>query len=214
MTPELLNKLKHLANIAAHLPSDVTLEDEDAAMKALHGELAADTVLQMIALAEGALLAAAPAPIQKEPVGYVSQSATSLLMEYRGEGLKTSMRIYSHPEPEREITVPLYAEALAGSQVQAAGDAVQCTLGVGSGNGNLFVVGDYNSIKAAQAWILRAEKAESRLAEIQRGVEGLTRYGKGWGGTDQDDEGTFIDRAATLALFQPQGQADTSGLPG
>ncbi len=67
MTPELLNKLKHLANIAAHLPHDVTLEDEDAAMKALHGELAADTVLQMIALAERALLAAAPAPIQKEP---------------------------------------------------------------------------------------------------------------------------------------------------
>lgn len=67
MTPELLNKLKHLANIAAHLPSDVTLEDEDAAMKALHGELAADTVLQMIALAERALLAAAPAPIQQEP---------------------------------------------------------------------------------------------------------------------------------------------------
>lgn len=52
MTPELLNKLKHLANIAAHLPADVTLEDEDAALKALHGELAADTVLELIALVE------------------------------------------------------------------------------------------------------------------------------------------------------------------
>ena len=30
----------------------MTLEDEDAALKALHGELAADTVLELIALAE------------------------------------------------------------------------------------------------------------------------------------------------------------------
>lgn len=102
--------------------------------------------------------------------------------------------------------------ALAGSQVQAAGDAVQCTLGVGNGNGNLFVVGDYDSIKAAQAWILRAEKSESRLAEIQRGVEGLKAWlvNSGYQGVDIE----AVSRDAVLALLQPQGQADTSGMPG
>lgn len=52
MNKETLNKIKYLAGMAAHLPADVTLEDEDAALKALHGELAADTVLELIALAE------------------------------------------------------------------------------------------------------------------------------------------------------------------
>lgn len=62
----------------------------------------------------------------------------------------------------------------------------------------------------------RAKKAESRLAEIQRGVEGLTRYTPGlrWGVTGFEGGLSLVSRNEVLALLQPQGQADTSGLPG
>lgn len=61
----------------------------------------------------------------------------------------------------------------------------------------------------------RAEKAEARLAAIQRGVEGLDRYDQGWDGIMLDPDGGFIDRDGVLAILAPQGQAsDTSGQPG
>jgi len=41
------------------------------------------------------------------------------------------------------------------------------TMGVGSGDGNLFVHGDYESIKAAQALVFRAERLEKALEEIR-----------------------------------------------
>lgn len=59
--------------------------------------------------------------------------------------------------------------------------------------------------------------AEARLAEIQRGVEGLQRYGfDGTFGGDfgKHSLGCYVKVDAVLALLQPQGQADTSGLPG
>lgn len=58
----------------------------------------------------------------------------------------------------------------------------------------------------------RAIAAESRLAEIQRGVEGLLQYiaDHDWGGIPEPVP--QID--ALRALLQPQGQADTSGLSG
>lgn len=49
----------------------------------------------------------------------------------------------------------------------------------------------------------RTIAAESRLAEIQRGVEGLNGRPDNW-----------VYRPEVLALLQPQGQANTSGLPG
>ena len=58
----------------------------------------------------------------------------------------------------------------------------------------------------------RAIVAESRVAEIQRGVEGLLQYiaDHDWGGIPEPV--TRIDELR--ALLQPQGQAsDTSGLP-
>ncbi len=39
-------------------------------------------------------------------------------------------------------------------------------MGVGDGSGQLFVYGDYDSIKAAQRIVLRAEEAEWRLARM------------------------------------------------
>lgn len=56
------------------------------------------------------------------------------------------------------------------------------------------------------------DSLESRLAEIQRGAEGLLQYiaDHDWGGIPEPVP--QID--ALRALLQPQGQADTSGLPG
>lgn len=61
------------------------------------------------------------------------------------------------------------------------------------------------------------DSLEARLAEIQRGVEGLQRYG--FDGTFSGDFGKnslgcYVKADAVFALLQPQGQADTSGLPG
>lgn len=120
MTPELLNKLKHLANIAAHLPSDVTLEDEDAAMKALHGELAADTVLKMIVLAERALLAAAPNPAVALEPWAPSEEQFEQWRARHGLHHSHNEAFYDAASLYLEATPP----ALAGSQVQAAGDEV------------------------------------------------------------------------------------------
>lgn len=63
-------------------------------------------------------------------------------------------------------------------------------------------------------------RAESRLAEIQRGVEGLTRWritGDYIGDPVEfitHPEGELVYLKYILALLQPEGQADTSGLPG
>ncbi|HAU5716804.1 hypothetical protein PTR13_04030 [Serratia bockelmannii] len=45
------------------------------------------------------------------------------------------------------------------------------TMGVGSGNGNLFVHGDYDSIKAAQAIVLENESLRAKLATPVRLVD-------------------------------------------
>ena len=76
----------------------------------------------------------------------------------------------------------------------------------------------------------RAIAAESRLAEILRGVEGLSRFNleeepsllgtrKMFGVTTMTKQkfctdGIYMYANSVLALLQPQGQADTSGLPG
>jgi hypothetical protein len=67
----------------------------------------------------------------------------------------------------------------------------------------------------ADEWKARAEKAESRLAEIQRGVEGLTHYTM-WDGNlcetqaGNHPERVYVNLEKVLALLQPRGQADTS----
>jgi len=60
----------------------------------------------------------------------------------------------------------------------------------------------------------RAEQAESRLAEIQRGVEGLRTYFiAAYNHPAYDPK--FVALQDVLAILAPQGQAsDTSGLPG
>lgn len=53
------------------------------------------------------------------------------------------------------------------------------TMGVGSGNGNLFVHGDYDSIKAAQAIVLENESLRAKLAtpvRLHRGALMVSAY--------------------------------------
>lgn len=51
----------------------------------------------------------------------------------------------------------------------------------------------------------RAEAAEQALVAVRRGVEGLQGY---------DKARVLVSYADVLALLAPQGQSDTSGLPG
>ena len=74
------------------------------------------------------------------------------------------------------------------SDLRAAGYAVvrrQCTMGVGTGDGLLFVHGDYDSIKAAQAIVLAKEAAEAEVAKLREALDEIA-YGAPWGGPAGD----------------------------
>lgn len=61
-------------------------------------------------------------------------------------------------------------------QLKALKAKTACCMGVGNGDGNLFVYGDYDSIKAAQALVLRAEAKAEVQAEPVAYVLGNPRY--------------------------------------
>ncbi|MEL5594184.1 hypothetical protein [Serratia ureilytica] len=79
------------------------------------------------------------------------------------------------------------------------------TMGVGSGNGNLFVHGDYDSIKAAQAIVLENESLRAKLATPVRLTEERTL----WAGEDDYDTGHVkgwnANRIEQAALLKKQG---------
>ncbi|WP_427193202.1 ead/Ea22-like family protein [Serratia marcescens] len=79
------------------------------------------------------------------------------------------------------------------------------TMGVGSGNGNLFVHGDYDSIKAAQAIVLENESLRAKLATPVR----LTDERTLWAGEDDYDTGHVkgwnANRIEQAALLKKQG---------
>lgn len=53
------------------------------------------------------------------------------------------------------------------AEVERLKSMTAVTMGVGRGDGNLFVHGDYDSIKAAQALVLRAERMKKALKDIR-----------------------------------------------
>jgi len=64
-----------------------------------------------------------------------------------------------------DVVLALLAELEAKDKRIAELEAkTAMTMGVGSGNGNLFVHGDYDSIKAAQAIVLENESLRAKLA--------------------------------------------------
>ncbi|HFZ1920742.1 TPA: hypothetical protein ACIJX2_000161 [Serratia marcescens] len=79
------------------------------------------------------------------------------------------------------------------------------TMGVGSGNGNLFVHGDYDSIKAAQAIVLENESLRAKLDTPVR----LTDERTLWAGEDDYDTGHVkgwnANRLEQVALLKKQG---------
>ena len=76
-------------------------------------------------------------------------------------------------------------------------EQTSCTLGVGRGDGKLFVHGDYDSIKAAQAFIFRAEQAEARNRALVEALEKIVASGA-W-------DCRNIARAALTEPTPPQG---------
>lgn len=53
------------------------------------------------------------------------------------------------------------------AEVERLKSMTAVTMGIGSGDGNLFIHGDYDSIKAAQALVFRAERMEKALRLIE-----------------------------------------------
>lgn len=51
----------------------------------------------------------------------------------------------------------------------------ECTMGVGGGDGNLFVHGDHASIKAAQKIVMERDAAQARVAELETKLAELER---------------------------------------
>lgn len=89
-------------------------------------------------------------------------------------------RIRNRPNDAPMPTEHLLDEAATRLEAQESEIArlrakTQVSMGVGDGTGNLFVHGDYESIKTAQAKILRLDKAESALSDANKKVEELTR---------------------------------------
>lgn len=74
----------------------------------------------------------------------------------------------AHAEGRRSAMEELHPQWLKEKEWADRAEAkIACTLGIGTGEGNLFVHGSYESVKAAQEWILRAETAEAALAARQ-----------------------------------------------
>lgn len=140
--------------------------------------------------------------------------AASIAEDYEFVNLAANYGMaWTHPKPEVEkhhlAKLASYIDAkLAQARVDAS------NLGLEAGRNEYRDFFKY--------WKNRAIAAESRLAEIQRGVEGLMRYEFRTGfkldvpaaGMLTDVLGKYVMFEAVEALLQPQGQADTSGLPG
>jgi len=73
---------------------------------------------------------------------------------------------YMHPEGEPLMTVAQHDRIVGALRVTH-----QCTMGVGSGDGQLFVHGDHASIKAAQKIVLERDAAQARVAELEKQKE-------------------------------------------
>jgi hypothetical protein len=75
-------------------------------------------------------------------------------------------KLYDHMERERdELRAKLEALQLK----------TRCRMGVGDGTGQLFVYGDYDSIKAAQQTVFRAETAERERDEARAIVDACAK---------------------------------------
>ncbi len=71
---------------------------------------------------------------------------------------------------ERDACVNELLKQPSTVQADAERPTYECTMGVGGGDGNLFVHGDHASIKAAQKIVLERDAALARVAELELGI--------------------------------------------
>ncbi|UXJ54850.1 hypothetical protein [Pseudomonas citronellolis] len=72
---------------------------------------------------------------------------------------------WRNDDPKTSVTS---VSALLNRIVGALRVTHECTMGVGSGDGQLFVHGDHASIKAAQKIVLERDAAQTRMAELEK----------------------------------------------
>ncbi len=108
-------------------------------------------------------------------------------IKYHGTNSVQDYRDHVHPEARsRELVYKDEAIAYAAARVSAETSALRAELdalklktryrmGVGDGAGQLFVYGDYDSIKAAQRTVLRAETAERERDEARAIVDACAK---------------------------------------
>jgi len=81
---------------------------------------------------------------------------------------------YSREEEDDNGDYVLYSDAQAIEDERDRLRAMTaCTMGVGNGDGKLFVHGDYESIKAAQEIILERVRLKAELAEREKEIDRL-----------------------------------------
>ncbi|HGF1373724.1 TPA: hypothetical protein ACF8SY_001278 [Pseudomonas aeruginosa] len=78
---------------------------------------------------------------------------------------------------ERDACVNELLKQPSTVQADAERPTYECTMGVGGGDGNLFVHGDHASIKAAQKIVLERDAALARVAELEMLLRKLSTNG-------------------------------------
>ncbi|WP_133248213.1 hypothetical protein [Comamonas sp. JNW] len=84
-------------------------------------------------------------------LGLAYQDSQQGVVYWTGNGEQFRAGYWAGREEPAAVAVPV------NEQLKALKAKTACCMGVGNGDGNLFVYGDYDSIKAAQALVLRAE---------------------------------------------------------
>ncbi|HCF3389128.1 TPA: hypothetical protein NIC27_001534 [Pseudomonas aeruginosa] len=82
-----------------------------------------------------------------------------------------SRYLYCSKSPEmdtRVVEVTAQPSPAQAEQAEAERPTYECTMGVGGGDGNLFVHGDHASIKAAQKIVMERDAALARVAELEQ----------------------------------------------
>lgn len=104
-----------------------------------------------------------------KPVAWTDERGNLCTTRNKERGLESryhqDYEKYTTPFYSQEYVSALLAELEAKDKRIAELEAkTAMTMGVGSGNGSLFVHGDYDSIKAAQAIVLENESLRAKLA--------------------------------------------------
>lgn len=102
---------------------------------------------------------------------------------------------------------PLYE--MAADLIDQLRQQVACALGVGDGSGQLFVHGDYNSIKAAQAIVEERDQLRQRVAEVERERDEAWLQAATW----RDRANQDAMDAKRYHFLRDVGPADSAGYP-